>query len=364
MIKKKDPRILIINPFGIGDVIFSTPIAEILRKKFPDSFIAYICNRRSLELLGSDPNLNRVYVYERDEYKDMWERSRFRYFRRIFSAAGELKRQKFDILIDLSLAYQYTLFAMISGIKKRIGLNYKNRGRFLTDRIDIKGFDEKHVVDYYLEVLKFLGIDTAKDKVSVKIYVPALLAGRADAVLNDLGVRRGDLLVGIVPGCGASWGADAGYRRWDKKSFTVLADKLIEKYNARIILFGNKKEAGICAAIAGASKNKIIDHCGKTSIPEMAALMSRCRLVISNDGGPLHMAVGLGVDTVSIFGPVDEKIYGPYSDRGKHIVVCKKDLGCRPCYKKFKYKKCEERACLSGISAEDVFAAAESVLKK
>jgi lipopolysaccharide heptosyltransferase II len=363
MIKNKPLRILIINPFGIGDVIFSTPLVETLRKNFPESFIAYICNKRAAELLRTDPNLNKVLVYERDDHRDAWERSRIEYFKEMFSALVRLRKEKFDILIDLSLAYQYNLFAMLGGIKKRIGFNYKNRGRFLTDRIDIEGFNDKHVVDYYLEVLKFLSIDAAKNKTSVRIYASGPSLEAADAALNSLGVKREDLLIGVVPGCGASWGADASRRRWDKNNFALLAKKLIEKYHAKIILFGDKKEVDICNDIAGTVKN-VINYCGKTSIPEMAALMSKCRLVISNDGGPLHMAVGLGVNTVSIFGPVDGGIYGPYSTRGKHIVVCKKDLACRPCYKKFRYKKCDDRVCLSGISAKDVFSVAEEILKK
>ncbi|MDD3905584.1 MAG: lipopolysaccharide heptosyltransferase II [Candidatus Omnitrophica bacterium] len=357
-------RILIINPFGIGDVIFSTPLIEALRKSFPDSFIAYICNKRAAELLRTDPNLNKVFVYERDEHRDVWERSKAEYFKEMFSALAELRKQRFDVLIDLSLAYQYNLFAMIAGIKKRIGFNYKGRGRFLTDRIDIDGFNEKHVVDYYLAVLKFLSIDAAKNKTSVKIYASQPSLEAADTVLNNLDIKKEDFLIGMVPGCGASWGADASRRRWDKNNFALLANRLIEKYNAKIILFGDKKEVDICDNILNVSKNKIINYCGKTSLPELAGLMSRCRLVISNDGGPLHMAVGLGVNTVSIFGPVDEKIYGPYSSVGKHIVVCKKDLTCRPCYKKFRYKKCEDRICLGGISIDDVFNAAEKILKK
>lgn len=357
-------KILIINPFGIGDVIFSTPIIEILRKKFPDSFIAYVCNRRVSELLSTNPNLDKIFIYEKDEYRDVWNQSRIAYFKKLFTSARALRSYKFNVLIDLSLTYQYSMLAKIIGIKERIGFNYRNRGRFLTKRVDVEGFDSKHVIDYYLEVLSFLGIDVKKHSVSPKIYISEELTRLSDEILKNNGVSGKDLLIGVVPGCGASWGADAAHRRWDKENFAVLIDKLIEKYNAKIIMFGNKKEAEICDDIQKMIKNKVINYCGKTSIPEMAALMSKCALIVSNDGGPLHMAVGLGIRTVSIFGPVDEKIYGPYSVNGTHKVIFKKGLECRPCYRKFKYRKCDNRLCLNGITVEDVLSGVESILKK
>ena len=176
-------KILIVNPFGIGDVIFSTPLIDILRKKFPDSFIAYICNRRVSELLGTNPNLNRIFVYEKDEYRDVWKRSKIDYLKKFFMAVRTLRAYRFDVLIDLSLAYQYSMLAKIIGIKERIGFNYRNRGGFLTKRVDINGFDEKHVIDYYLEVLSFLGIDVKKYSVSPRIYTSEVCVKSADQVL-------------------------------------------------------------------------------------------------------------------------------------------------------------------------------------
>ncbi|MFA6321087.1 MAG: glycosyltransferase family 9 protein [Candidatus Omnitrophota bacterium] len=357
-------NILIMNPFGIGDVIFSTPLIDILRKRFPDSFIAYVCNKRSSELLNTNPNLNKIFIYEKDDYRIIWERSRLEYCRKLFQDMLGLKKFKFNIFIDLSMAYQYSLLAKVVGIKKRIGFNYRNRGRFLTDKINIKGFDEKHVIECYLAILTLLDIDIKKYPVSPRIYVTDCDLAAADKILEGDGIKKSDLLIGVVPGCGASWGVDAAHRRWDRKNFAVLADKLIDKYNAKIVLFGDKKEVEICSDVQSAMKHEVVNYCGKTSLPELAAFISRCNLVVTNDGGPLHMAVGLGVNTVSIFGPVDEKIYGPYMARGDHRIIFNKGLSCRPCYRKFKYSKCEKRVCLDGISVEDVLAGAESILKR
>ena len=92
----------------------------------------------------------------------------------------------------------------------------------------------------------------------------------------------------------------------------------------------------------------------KTSIREMAALYRKCKIVLCSEGGPLHIASSQGIETVSIFGPVDEKVYGPYPPSEKHTVI-KSNIDCSPCYKHFKLPKCNTRKCLEDISVEEIF---------
>lgn len=357
-------KILIINPFGIGDVIFSLPIVEILKEYFPDSFIGYVCNKRVSTLLEKNTNIDKIFIYEKDDFRNIWRKSKFHCIRKIFSFFGAIRKGHFDVSIDLSLGYQSSLILKLIGIKKRIGFNYRNRGKFLNCKIDINGFDGKHVIEHYLDLLKPLNIDISKCNIQPKIYASELSLNWAQDIFEENGIKHEDLMIGIIPGCGASWGVDAKYRRWGNKNFASLADELIEEYNAKILLFGNSKESPLCKDVEAIMKNSVINLCGKTSIDQMAALMTKCRLIITNDGGPLHMAVGLGVSTVSVFGPVDEKVYGPYPVSKKHIVVSKKDLSCRPCYKRFKYNICENRICLESIMVDEVFKACQKILNK
>jgi len=357
-------KILVINPFGIGDVIFSTPLIEILKRRFPDSFIGYICNRRAAELIATNPHLNRIFTYEKDEYREELKRSRIGFIRKIFGFLKDIRKERFDVSIDLSLNYQFSMFMALIGVKKRVGFNYRNRGKFLTDKVDIEGFDYRHVVDYYLDVLKLLDIDVSIRDVKTRIYVSDEDAGFADRILKDSGIKKEDLIIGMVPGCGESWGADAEYRRWDRKNFALLADLLTERYNAKIVLFGNLRENDISVEVEKAVKSRIVNLCGKTSIGEFLGILKRCGVVVTNDGGPLHMAVAVGAKTVSIFGPVDEITYGPYRDDYNHIVLSRHDLTCRPCYRKFKYKKCENRRCLDLIPVEEVAGAVGKILSR
>ena len=227
-------KILIINPFGIGDVIFSTPLIEALKRYYPDSYIGYICNRRVAGLVNTNPNLNKVFVYEKDEYRDIWRKSKIRCLIKILSFLKSIRKERFDISIDLSLNYQYSMFMKIIGIKKRAGFNYRDRGRFLTDKVTIESFDYKHVVEYYLDVLRLLGIDTSKMSLSPKIYASQESLKFGDRFLEDNKISKEDILIGVVPGCGASWGIDASLRRWDRENFAELANKLIDEYYQRI----------------------------------------------------------------------------------------------------------------------------------
>jgi len=356
-------KILIINPFGIGDVTFSTPLLEAIKKRFSESSIGFICNKRAYEIIKLNPHLDKIFIYEKDDYRLVWNRSKIECLRKLSDFLKSIKKERFDIAIDLSLGYVYSLFLMMIGIKRRLGFNYRRRGRFLTDKIDIDGFNDKHVIEYYLDMLKLLDIDPTPYRTAPKIYLADKPFTWVNDFLKEHEVGEGDLIVGVIPGCGASWGKDASFRRWDMKKFASVCDSIIERYNAKVILFGDAKETVICDSIQNKMRYKAISACGRTSIEGFLALIKRCKFVITNDGGPLHMAVGLGIKTISIFGPVDEKIYGPYPlDSGCHIVVSKNDISCRPCYRKFKYKRCERRECLNTIEPEDVLRAVDTIL--
>ena len=355
-------KILIINPFGIGDVIFSTPLIAALKKNSQENYIGYVCNKRTSELVSANPGIDKVFVYEKDEYRDIWKRSKTECLKKILEFLARIRKERFDISIDLSLGYQYSMLCMFIGIKKRVGFDYRSRGRFLTSKIGLESFDDKHVIDHYLDMLKPLGIE-AGERTGPKVYVPDRDLQWAEKALKGNGITTKDTAVGIICGGGASWGADAGYKHWDGDRFAALADKLVDTCGVKVIFLGDKKESVIVRSVRRAMKNASADLTGGTTVMQMAAVMKKCKAVITNDGGPLHVAVGLGVGTVSIFGPVDEKTYGPYPESDKHIVISKSYVACRPCYKKFKYNRCENRICLDSITVAEVYTAAEKVLK-
>ena len=353
-------KILLINPFGIGDVLFTTPIIHTLKDSFPEIKIGYLCNRRTASILENNPFIDFVFIYERDEFQKVREGSFINWVKKNLDFLDKIKQQGFDLAIDFSLNSQYGFFSWFAGIRERVGYNYKNRGWLLSKKIKLEGYCDKHIVEYYADLLKLISIDLKYRK--LELYINQIDLAWAEAFLNRHRINSGDLLVAIIPGAGASWGKDAYLKRWSPDNFAAVSDKIIENYKAKIIIMGDLSEKEVAKSMLNTLHYETIDACGETNLGQFAALLSRMNLVITNDGGPMHLAVALGIKTVSIFGPVDEKVYGIFPPSDNHIII-KKDLSCRPCYQKFRMPRCfRDRECINSISIEEVFEAARKLL--
>jgi len=361
--KTKQPdykNILIINPFGIGDVLFSTPLVKAVRKRYPGAFIGYLSNRRTEELLVTNPNIDEVFVYEKDEFRRLRSSSKLKYGREFADLLSKIRKKGFDLLIDLSLGHQYSVLASLMGIRNRIGFNYKGRGGFLTQKIDIDGYEGKHIVEYYLSLLRF--IDTpAPGGMNLEFFTEASDRLWANDLLKDHSIGADDIIVGIVPGGGTTWGEKATYKHWPEEKFAGLIDRLSEELRVKVIMLGSPKETDKCNRIASLCKSVPINACGKTNLGRLAATLSSCDIAVANDGGPLHIAVSQGIPTVSVFGPVDEVVYGPYPESRTNTII-KNEIDCRPCYRKFKIPDCNKRICLKDIEVAHVFTAIKETL--
>ena len=146
------------NPYGLGDVLFTTPAIKSLRQSFPDAYIAYMCNPRAKPILQNNKLIDEIIIFEKKQMTKRLGRSMMDVFKKGCSFVSFVRKKKFDLSIDYSLNFQFSLFTMVIGIRERIGLDYKKRSRFLTKRIVFKGFDDKHVADYYISVLELIGI--------------------------------------------------------------------------------------------------------------------------------------------------------------------------------------------------------------
>jgi heptosyltransferase II len=343
-------KILIINPYGIGDVLFTTPVISNLRQAFPGAVMAYMANRRTADFLKLNQDISQVFVYERDEFVGNYQK-----YIELFKS---VKRQAFDIVFDFSLNSSFGFLSAACGIKKRVGFDYRKRGRFLTHRVPLVGYEEKHVVEYYLDLLRLMEIPVRSTP--IKLDVPSQDIRWAQEWINKHNIDPAKPLIAVLPGGGASWGKAARFKRWSPLNFAQLIDKIIENFDAAIILMGDQKEEELCREVASQAHFPIHNAVGGTSLLELAALLMRCRGAILNDGGPLHVAEAVGVKTVSIFGPVDPLVYGPYPASG-HTVV-QKALPCQPCYRRFRMANCAHISCLGELTAEEVYRKVKNIL--
>ncbi|MBU0571241.1 MAG: glycosyltransferase family 9 protein [Candidatus Omnitrophica bacterium] len=352
-------RFLIANIFGIGDVLFTTPLVANLKKEPGAATVDYLCNARTSSVIENDPDIDGVFVYEKNDYLKLWRMSKRDFFKSLCGLFFKIRRKRYDAVFDFTLSREFGFFFMLAGIPKRIGLDYKNRGIFLTHKRKLSGFEDKHVVEYYLDLLKY-----ARVRVSIKetrLVPDKNTCGWAKGYLDAKGIRKEKFIV-IAPGGGASWGKHASRKRWDARGFAQVSD-ILSAASGKIALLGDASERPLCEEVASCMRTAPVFIENGLNLKEYMALISMCDLVVCNDGGPLHIARALGVPTVSIFGPVDEKVYGPYPSSGDHKVVISHDLACRPCYNRFKLPECgNSNRCVVDIDPREVAEACMELL--
>jgi len=344
-------KILIINPYGIGDVLFTTPVISNLRLAYPQATIAYLANQRTADFLKFNSDIAQVFIYERDEFVGKplkyWE---------LFNS---IKQQGFEVVFDFSLNSSFGFLSFACEINKRVGFDYRKRGLFLTDRLPMLGFEEKHVVEYYLDLLRMVQIPVRS--LPMKLDIPALDIQWAQGWLNAHKIDPASKpLIAVLPGGGASWGNAAKHKRWSASNYAHLIDKIIENFDAAIILMGDSREEELCREVISLAHFPLHFAVGETSVLGLAALLKECQGAIVNDGGPLHVAAAVGKKTVSIFGPVDPLVYGPYP-LTDHTVV-QKLLPCQPCYRRFRMARCGHISCLGELSVEEVYRKVQNIL--
>lgn len=355
-------RVLFINPFGIGDCLFTTPLVRAIKKTWPDSFLGFWCNERVAELLKPNPDIDVVWGLSRGDIKRKYGNFSFRAFKSWANLYKEIKKGRFDISLDFSLDSRYGFMAELAGIRERIGFDYKGRGRLLKRKIEISGYNDKHIVEYYLQLLEFLNIKSQDPR--LELFISGESASWAENFLKKEVSGKPERFFGICPGAGESWGKDAGFKRLEPGKFSDVCNKVIDKFKFKVLIFGNRQDERACDEVYSGIKNKssVLKIYPDFTLSQFSALLARCNLLLTNDGGPLHMAVALGIKTVSIFGPVSEIVYGPYPASENHIVI-KAKVECRPCYRNFRFSKCEQgKQCLSDIKSEDIFLTIERLL--
>ncbi len=229
-------KILIINPYGIGDALFTTPVISNLRLDLPGSSIAYLANQRTADFLKFNPDITKVFVYDRDEFVAVYRRSPLKFVQKWFEFASSIKQEGFDLVLDISLNSTFGFLCAVCGIKRRVGFNYRNRGRFLTDKIPFTGYEDKHIIEYNLDLLRHLQIPVSTRQMTFNI--PSRDIQWAKEWLTDHKIDPAKPLIAVLPGGGASWGKDARNRRWPTSKYADLVDKIIENFDRNSNIIG------------------------------------------------------------------------------------------------------------------------------
>jgi len=338
-------QILLTRTDRIGDVVLSTPAIKAVRDKYPNAHIAFMVRPHAKDIVEGNPYLNEVIIYNKyGEHKSFLGTIRF---------ALALRRRKFDLAIMLHPTNRVHLIAFIAGIPERVGYDRK-MPFLLTKRMPhMKQKGEKHESEYTLDILRFADIGVKDREISVTVRKKDV--AKAERMLEEYHVPVSGTLIAVNPG------ASCASKRWAPGNFAALCDNLAGKFKARILIVSDRANSEFANAVAGGMRHEPVNLAGKTTVGELAALLSKCSLFISNDSGPVHIASGLKVPVISIFGRknpgLSPKRWGPTYERS---VVFHKDVGCDPCLahtcrKGFK--------CLEAVTPAEVLAAAQKLLR-
>jgi heptosyltransferase-2 len=339
-------RILIVRTDRIGDVLLSTPVIKVLRDNYPYAYIAMMVSPYGKSIIEDNPYLDEVIVYDKDSKHKSWARS--------LKFAQNLKKKKFDATIILHPTNRVHLLAFYSGIRRRIGYDRKH-GFLLTDKIrHTKQLGEKHESEYALDLVRHLGI-RVQDK-DIFLALKPESETWAEELLDKQGIKKTDKLLAIHPG------ASCPSKIWPNERFAEVADRLIKKYGFKVLVIGGPKDTALGQAVIKHMHQPAIDISGRTSVSQLASILKKCSLFISNDSGPVHIASCVGIPVISIFGR-SQKGLGPlrWGPTGKKSKVVHKNVGCIEC---LAHNCVKEFACLKAITVDDIIDAADSLLDK
>jgi len=357
-------RVLVVNPFGIGDVLFTLVMVESLRRAMPELEIGFICNERTEAIVRLDPSIDRTFVFNRDLFRRLWRKGPLFFAGKLRRLLGTVREFGYDTLIDVSLGREYAFFGWWLGIRDRIGFDYRGRGTFLTRRVPFRGYADRPVAEAQLDLAAALGLPAQRGAARLPLRIPEEDTAEVKRILRKAGFVPGeDLFLAVAPGGGRSWGANAVYKQWDPGRFAEAAGRFAAaRRRVKVLLLGDRAERELldrtAAALPGVPSLVLAGH----PIARAAAFLRASAALLCNDGGLLHLANALGVPTVSVFGPVDERVYGPYGTDTRHAVVTE-PVPCRPCYRDFRFPPCaHERRCLDLLPAEKVLRALEEII--
>jgi ADP-heptose:LPS heptosyltransferase len=349
-------KFLIINPFGIGDALFSMVLAESLRKAHPGCRIGFVCNERTFPLVRMNSTIDEVYIFNRDRFRGLQKKDPVLPYKKLAKLLSAIKKSKYDTLFDLSLGREFSFYGYLIGIKKRLGLDFKGRGLFLTEKIKIDGYTNRHVIDYQLDLLEMAGIPSKRSSARLPLSISDAALKRAELLFLSAGFKHDDAILAVAPGGGKSWGKNALYKQWEPENFSETVNRLSQAKSYKVMIIGDSDESAILAKTASGILAPQILVVGET-LETVCALLKKTNILLCNDGGLLHLANALGVKTAAIFGPVDQVVYGPYGDSPKHLTFTE-PVPCRPCYQKFHFPPCKfDRQCLKKITVDRVASA-------
>jgi len=294
---KEPKRILLIRLEHVGDVLMATPAFRSLRRRFPNARIDVLVRDFTAPILKGNSSIDRIITWNAPWLSKLGKKAPWSSVTRMVRA---LRKEHYDLAIDFHGDIRNILLASAVA-RYRIGFGVRGLGFLLNKTVPYRG----HTIGRNLRLAKALGADTRDP--SMELHVSA-----ADERFAQSNLKSGRWAC-IAPGAGRA------EKNWLPERWAAVADKLIERYDMRIVLTGSEREAALVASITSQMRNPAVDLSGKTSLSQLAAVVKRCSLVVCPDSGTMHIARALEVPVVGLFTIEDPREWGYDEPRYQHL---------------------------------------------
>jgi len=345
---KKTEKILLMKFWGFGSILLLTPAVKAMRKKFHSSYFVFLTLERNIELC------KRLNLFDKIVTIDV-DRGWKNFIKSFLNTIFYLWRVKFDLTVDFEFFTRFSaLISFLSFAKVKVGYHAWETWRGNVYNINVPFNRYWHIMDNFYNLITYLGI---KRENNLKMVVPEIYPEEmkeVDELLSLYGINSNFIIFHVNA-------SDLIVeRRWPYENFVLLSKLLVGKNdNLKIVFIGTASERESVERIVEAvDSSSVVNLAGKFSISQLAYLLKKSRLVVANDSGPLHLAVAVGVPTISLFGPETPVIYGP---RGEIHTVFFKNLDCSPCVnihdRKSVHCRWDRPRCMESIKVDEVYSA-------
>lgn len=311
-------KILFISLSNIGDIVLTFPALDILIEDFPRSLISVVVGPKGEDLLKGNRYLDQVHVFNKRQstlQTMLWIR--------------RLKQERFDLIVDL----RNTAIPILAGARYRTPLF-------------IKRAPGMHMLKQHLNRLR--SVYRFNDKTPRRYALHLTQDHERDMrglLKAEFGIDQNFVVI--------SAGAADDNKRWHEQGFASVADEITGRYRTPVVFVGSSDEFTMTQNILGKMKSRAVNLCGRTTLPQLAAVINNCRMALVHDSAPLHIASYLNVPTLALFGPTDPLKYGPWGDKSCYVTGKGNCQACRKTHPNNRH------TCMGEITAEDVLGAFE-----
>jgi heptosyltransferase-1 len=333
-------RIAIVKPSALGDILHGLPVLTALRRRFPRAYIAWIVNQTYDVLLNGHPDLDATLPFERHPYRSGFRAGLGK--QRAF--LGRLRRERFDLAIDLQGLFRAGLLTWLTGATTRIGPSSAREGAriFYTHVFQDGGFSV-HAVDRYWKVIEALGDPPARKSFALPV--------QADATRWAFERLRALPRPWLAVGAGARWLT----KRWPPAHFAELVRRAQARFGGSALFIGSPDERPLAEEAARLIKGPHLIFAGDTNLAQLTAILAAADVVLANDTGPLHIAVALGRPVVAPYTCTSVAKTGPY---GQFHRAVETNVWCQG----HEVRTCARLECMAELTPDRLWPALESIL--